>query len=207
MSSGPWAAGSGSAGQGSPAGRLVPSGCGAFPPVDGFGVGGHAVEEIGDELGVGAAVASEAELPEFCGGPVVVVDRLIHGIGVDLAGAVAVDRCPDVAEQFGQLRLVVAADPFPRGAPFSIRGHDGTVPCLAGAAAGRARQPSLIQARRATSCPYRRLGAPDEPCRACCCLAQIIRYRSCRWPGSACWPVMVTVTGWDLADCRRGDHG
>ena len=55
----------------------------------------------------------------------VVVDRLIHGVGVDLSGAVAVDRCPDVAEQFGQLRLVVGADPFTRGAPFGIGGHDG----------------------------------------------------------------------------------
>jgi hypothetical protein len=44
------------------------------------------------------------------------MDRLIHGIGVDLADAVAVDRCLDVAEQLGQLRLVVGADPFPRGA-------------------------------------------------------------------------------------------
>jgi hypothetical protein len=34
-------------------------------------------------------------------GPVVVVDCLIHGMGVDLAGAVAVDRCPEVAEQCG----------------------------------------------------------------------------------------------------------
>jgi len=70
----------------------------------------------------------EAESPEFCGGPVVVVDRLIHGIGVDLAGAVAVDRRRDVAEQLGQLHLMVGADPFARGAPFSVRGHDGTVP-------------------------------------------------------------------------------
>jgi hypothetical protein len=80
-------------------GSLVLSRCGAFPPVDGFCVGGHAVEEIGDELGVGASAVGEAEHPEFCGCLVVVVDRLIRGIGVDLAGAVAVDRCPDVAEQ------------------------------------------------------------------------------------------------------------
>jgi hypothetical protein len=57
------------------------------------------------------------------------VDRLIHGISVDLTGAAAVDRCPDVAEQSCQLRLVVGADPFMRGAPFGFRGHDGTVPC------------------------------------------------------------------------------
>ena len=38
------------------------------------------------------------------------MDRLIHGAGVDLAGPVAVDRRGDVAEQPGQLRLVVGAD-------------------------------------------------------------------------------------------------
>jgi hypothetical protein len=107
----------------------VSSRCGAFPPVDGFRVGGHPVEEVGDELGVGAPAAGEAELPEVRGGTVVVVDGLIHGIGVDLAAPVAVDRCPDVAEQLGQLRLVVGADPFTRGAAFGFRGHDGTVPC------------------------------------------------------------------------------
>jgi len=80
---------------------LVSSWCGPFPPVDGFRIAGHAIDEIGDELGVGASAGGEAELPEFCGGPVIVVDRLIHGIGVDLAGAIAVDRCPDVAEQLG----------------------------------------------------------------------------------------------------------
>ena len=87
-----------------------------------------AVQEAGDELGVRAAAAGEAELPQFCGGPVVVVDRLIHGIGVDFTGAVAVDRCPDVAEQSGELRLVVGANPFMHGAPFGFRGHDATVP-------------------------------------------------------------------------------
>jgi hypothetical protein len=33
-----------------------------------------------------------------------------------------------VAEQFGQLRLVVGADPFPRSPPFGFRAHDATVP-------------------------------------------------------------------------------
>jgi hypothetical protein len=54
-------------------------------------VGGHAIQEADDELGVSAAASGEAELPELCGGMVVVVDRLIRGVGVDLAGAVAVD--------------------------------------------------------------------------------------------------------------------
>jgi hypothetical protein len=78
---------------------LVSSRRGAFPSVDGFCLGGHAVEEAGDELDVSAAASGEAELPQFCGGTVVVVDCLIRGVGVDLAGAVAVDLCPDVAEK------------------------------------------------------------------------------------------------------------
>ena len=107
---------------------LVSSRCGAFPPVDGFCVGGHAVQEAGGELGVGAAAAGEAELPQFCGGPVVVVDGLIHGIGIDLAGAVAAGRCPDVAEQSGELRVVAGADPFTGGAPFGFGACDAAVP-------------------------------------------------------------------------------
>jgi len=38
-------------------------------------------------------------------------------MGVDLAGAEAVDLCPDVAEKSGQLRFVV-------GAPLGFGGHD-----------------------------------------------------------------------------------
>ena len=59
----------------------------------------------------------------------IVVDRLVNGIGVDLADAVAVDSCPDVAEQPGQLQLMVGAHAFARDAPFGFRAHDqdGTV--------------------------------------------------------------------------------
>jgi hypothetical protein len=78
---------------------------------------------------------------------VVAVSLPIHGIGVDLAGAVAVDRCPDMAEQFGQPRLVVGADPFKCGAPFSFRAHDGTVPCSSQAGRGPG-SPALTQAAR-----------------------------------------------------------
>jgi hypothetical protein len=110
-------------------GSLVSSRCDAFPPVDGFRVGGHAVEEAGDELDVSAAASGEAELPQFRGGTVVVVDRLIRGIGVDPTGAVAVDLCPDVAKKTGQLRFAVGAHAFARGAPLGFGGHDpdGTV--------------------------------------------------------------------------------
>ena len=103
--------------------------CGAFPPVDGFRARGHAVEDAGGELGVRAPAAGEAELPEFAGGAAIVVDRFVNGVGVDLAGAVAIDRCRDVAEQFGQLRLMVSTHAFARGVPFGLGAHhqDGTV--------------------------------------------------------------------------------
>jgi hypothetical protein len=90
----------------------------------GFCVGCHAVEDAGDELGMGASATCETELPGLRGGEVVVVDRLIHGAGIDLAVPVAVDRRGDVAEQPGQLRLIVGAHPFAGGAPFGT-GFDG----------------------------------------------------------------------------------
>ena len=40
---------------------LVRSRCGAFPPVSRFCVGGHAVEQVGDELGVRPPAASQAQ--------------------------------------------------------------------------------------------------------------------------------------------------
>ena len=45
----------------------MPSRCGAFPPVDGFRLGGHAVEEAGDELGVAATAAGLARPPGLPG--------------------------------------------------------------------------------------------------------------------------------------------
>jgi hypothetical protein len=77
---------------------------------------------------VAAPALGETELPEFCGGAVVVVNRLIHGKGVELAGAVAVDRRGDMGEQLGELCLVVGADPFARGVPFGpgTDGREGT---------------------------------------------------------------------------------
>jgi hypothetical protein len=54
-----------------------------------------------------------------------VVDGLIHGIGIDLAGAVSL---PYVAEQSGELRWAAGADLFPRGAPFGFRAYDATLP-------------------------------------------------------------------------------
>ena len=67
---------------------------GALPPVDGFGVGGHAVPQARDELRVAAPAAAETERPELPRGAVVVMDRLIYGMGIDLAGAIGAPRSP-----------------------------------------------------------------------------------------------------------------
>jgi hypothetical protein len=54
----------------------------------------------------------------------VVVDRLIHSAGIDLAVPVAIDRRGDLAEQLAKLRLVVGAHPFAGGTPFGLGAHD-----------------------------------------------------------------------------------
>ena len=99
-----------------------------FPPVDGFAVGGHLIEEVGDELGVCSAAAGPAELPQLARSPVIVVDALVDGVGVDLAGAVAVERGRNVFDELGQLRLVVGGYAFTRGPAFGLRPHSGTIP-------------------------------------------------------------------------------
>ena len=49
---------------------------GPFPPVDGFAVGGHLIEEVSDDLDVCSTAAGPAEFPQLAGGSVIVVDPL-----------------------------------------------------------------------------------------------------------------------------------
>ena len=69
-----------------------------FPPVDGFAVGGHLIEDVSDDLDVCPTAGPPAELPQLVGSSVVVVDGLVDGVGVDLANAVAVDRGRNVLD-------------------------------------------------------------------------------------------------------------
>jgi hypothetical protein len=78
--------------------------CAVLPPVGGLTVGGLLVDEAGDEFEVGAAAAGPAELPQLSCGAVVVVDRLIDGVGVELAGAVTVERVRDVCDELARGR-------------------------------------------------------------------------------------------------------
>jgi hypothetical protein len=89
-----------------------------------------------------------------------VVDGLIHGIGIDLAGAVSL---PYVAEQSGELRVVAGADPFVRGAPFGFRAYDATLPCCSQTGRGPARLTSRADAGRRSAVPGPLTSATIEP--------------------------------------------
>lgn len=58
----------------------------------------------------------------------IVVDRFVDGISVDLAGAVAVDRNGNMFDEFTQPCLVIAGHGVPRGLAFGLRCHNGTIP-------------------------------------------------------------------------------
>jgi hypothetical protein len=166
-------------------------------------VGGHAVEQAGDEFGVSAAASGEAELPEFCGGgTVVAVDRLIRGIGVDLAGAVAVDLRPDVAEQSGQPRLVVGAHAFTRGAPFGFGGHDrdGTVfnrptPPRGSPADTRSADQPVAPYRRRCACSRQGPARQREP-KPSACADRDRRFRAVgSWADRGCGETQMSLSG------------
>jgi len=112
-----------------PAPRSVAlSRCDPFPPVDGFAVGGHSIEKVSDDLDMRSATTGPAEFPQLAGGLVIAVNGLVNGVGVDFAGAVAVDRRRDVFDEIGQSRLVIGGYPFARCPAFGLRPHGGTIP-------------------------------------------------------------------------------
>jgi hypothetical protein len=56
------------------------------PPVDGFAIGGHPIQDVSDDLGVCSTATRPAEFPQFAGRPMIVVDRLVDVVAVDFAG-------------------------------------------------------------------------------------------------------------------------
>jgi hypothetical protein len=97
---------------------------GPFPPVDGLIVGGHLIDEVSDDLDVRSPAAGPTELPEFAGSSLIVVERLVNGVGVELADAVALERGRNVFDEFGESRLVIGGYAFARGLslPFPVGG-------------------------------------------------------------------------------------
>jgi len=85
---------------GSSCGRsLALSRHGPFPPVDGLIVGGHLIDEVSDDLDVRSPAAGPTELPEFAGSSLIVVERLVNGVGVDISAAGLNDRIAIGAHQ------------------------------------------------------------------------------------------------------------
>jgi hypothetical protein len=76
---------------------------------------------VSDELDVCSTATGPAELPQLAGRPVIVVDRLVDGVGVDLAGAVAVERGRNVFDELTQSRLMIGGYAFARGSAFGLR--------------------------------------------------------------------------------------
>src|SRR6266700_727884 len=107
------------------------------------------VSRGGGELGVRSTAAGETELPQVPGGAVIVVDNLVNCVGVDLGASVAVDRRLDVADQLGQLRLVVGADALASGASSGVGSHgrDGTAFWPGWARGGRAGRSAAARPR------------------------------------------------------------
>ena len=62
----------------------------------------------------------------------VVVDRFVDGVGVGLAGAVAVDRHRNMFDEFTQLRFVIVGNRFPGSLALSLGSHNETVPTVRG---------------------------------------------------------------------------
>src|SRR5262245_50883922 len=70
-----------------------------------------------DHLDVPATARAPAELPQLVGGTLVVVQHLVHVVGVERSGPPAVDRRRDVAYQLVQAGLVIGGHLLAAGAP------------------------------------------------------------------------------------------
>jgi hypothetical protein len=58
---------------------------------------------------------------------VIVTDRLVDGVDVDLVGPVSIDGGRNVLDELSQSRLVICGYAFARGPAFSLRSHSETI--------------------------------------------------------------------------------
>jgi hypothetical protein len=80
-----------------------------------------------DNLNIRPDAARPAELPQLLGGLVVVMNRLIYGVGVDLTGAIPIQRIGDMLDEVGQSRLVVGSYEGARSLSLCLAAHGGHV--------------------------------------------------------------------------------
>jgi hypothetical protein len=80
-----------------------------------------------DNLSVCTDAARPAELSELLGGPVVLMNRLVYGVGVDLISAIPIQLFSDMLDEVSQSRLVVGSYEGARSLPLCLAAHGGHV--------------------------------------------------------------------------------
>ena len=80
-------------------------------------------EHAGDDLDIRADAARPAEFPKLLGGPVVVMDRFVDGIAVDLTSAIAVQLFGDMLNEVGQSSFVVGSHEGARSPSICLGAH------------------------------------------------------------------------------------
>jgi hypothetical protein len=102
------------------------AGGGALPPVDDLVIVGEPFEHPSDHLNMYADAARPAELPEFLGGTMIVVDRFVDGVGVDGPGTVSVEVSCYMFNELSQRCLMVGRHEGPSRPALCLRPHGGT---------------------------------------------------------------------------------
>lgn len=73
----------------------------ALPPLQRLSGFGYLFKRPRDNLRIRPDAATPAELPQLLGGPVVLMNRLVYGVGVDLTSAIPIQLFGDVLDEFG----------------------------------------------------------------------------------------------------------
>jgi hypothetical protein len=84
-------------------------------------------KRLRDNLNIRPDASRPAELPKLLGGPVVLMNRFVYGVGVDLTSTIPIYGFGDMLDEVGQSRLVVRSDEGPRSLPLCLAAHGGHV--------------------------------------------------------------------------------
>ena len=76
-----------------------------------------------NNLNIRPDAAGPAELPKLLGGPLVKMNRLVYGVGVDLTTAIPIQLFGDMLDKIGQSRLVVGSYQGARSLPLCLAAH------------------------------------------------------------------------------------
>lgn len=76
-----------------------------------------------DNLSIRPDAARPADFPELLGGPVVLMNRFVDRVGVDLTSAIPIQLFGDMLDEVGKSRLVVGGYKGARGLPLCFAAH------------------------------------------------------------------------------------